>query len=114
MGKKCWDMVTHADSGKWFTGYGGYFIDSDKDYVCNPHHEERELELTLKRFGRGRSAANFYLEDADGFSYQLGMQGFFSLVEAIMNDEVEVEKGVIKATFRQAKQGTKYFIEPVR
>jgi hypothetical protein len=116
-----WKPIILKSSLRWYTGYqGDYHLDKEagRRYNSTPcseggKHYTDKLTVKLAGYGRGRSAANFYVEDTEGYKYMMSMSGFYSLLEQVLIKGVTIKRGgYFTATFMQTKQGANYFIAP--
>lgn len=123
LSKRKWRSLLHAESLKWYTGYEHDTYVDDKElglyrrYKCviSKEHYTDTLTVKLAGYGRGRSAANFYVEDQEGHKYMMSMSGFFELMDLLLKSQTVAHKGgYFTATFVQTKQGANYFIAPYK
>ena len=118
MSKRKWEPLYNLD-GTWYTGWQ-HDARCSQEY-CRGHqvvnarvgvgHAVVDMTVKLAGYGRGRSAANFYVEDLNGRDYMMSMSGFYSLLEQVLSKDIELlDGGYFIATFMQTKQGANYFI----
>lgn len=119
--KRTWRPLLHTDNLKWYTGYEhDTYVGNEESglyrrYRCvvADYHFSDELTVKLAGYGRGRSAANFYVEDQEGHKYMMSMSGFYELMEELLKAQTTIHRGgYFTATFIQTKQGANYFIAP--
>lgn len=126
--------VYDKKSGKFYTGWDGSIVsepyilrgvEHDAREVLEKVHSPQCLEIQYCGYGKGRSAANLYFEDRDGYQYEMGMKGFDLLMRLMNRPSSEIEEKYdikhkrntpedgswITGTFCQTKQGAQYFIE---
>jgi len=117
LNNRSWKPVLNLD-GSWYTGWSGDIREKSdhnrkKNAILVTEHHTEELTVRLDGYGRGRSAANFYVKDEEGHSYMMSMSGFYSLLEQVLLAESIIHNGgYFTATFMQTKQGASYFIAP--
>lgn len=120
MSKRKWKPLYNLD-GTWYTGWQHDARCSQEECrgqqvpnaMVGGGHGKINMTVKLAGYGRGRSAANFYVEDLNGRSYEISMSGFYSLIEQVLSNKIELlDGGYFTATFMQTKQGANYFIAP--
>ena len=68
-------------------------------------NHEFEETLTVTNMSRGRSAANFELQDKDGNKFNMFMTGMLEMVQ-----KATIKKGKVKGTWTFVKRGANFGI----